>query len=462
MPAVFALVAAMPALTPAAGPATSPAASEPANYDQSRPPNPHTDQAALQRFADDRLGVMFHWGPAVLHNSEISWSMSNRAKYESVYKDFDPKHFDADAWAAVGKTAGAKYMVYVCKHHDGFCMWDTKTTDNNVMNTPFKRDVVADLSAACARQGLMFGTYLSIMDIHEAKWNRCYAARTPMPGYPEGIPHIEAFTAAQTAELLTKYNSQMMWYDGAWLQGWRTSDAPAKVEAVIRAGNPKALITRLGNNVDDYECMEARIGTYRSVPWEMVTSVAYPTYSYNTHIKYKPPSFFIQTLSRVVCGNGNLLLNFVPDADGAIPPEQQKIAAEMGDWLKTNGQAVYGTRGGPYYPNTWGGSTRRGRTIYLFLLPDAPETLHLPPCGAKVVGSRSLTGGSVSLTQNNAGIELSVPQSVRDPRTTVVELTMDAEVTEMVQASRPKVPVKQNAVPAPIEERTAPATGPAR
>jgi alpha-L-fucosidase len=302
------------------------------------------------------------------------------------------------------------------------------------------------------------------MDIHEARWNRCYAARTPMPGYPEGIPHIKDFTAAQTKELLTRYNSQMMWYDGGWLQGWRASDAPATVEAVIRSANPKALITRLGDAVDDYECMEARIGTYRSVPWEMVTSVAYPTYSFNTNIKYKPASFFIQTLSRVACGNGNLLLNFVPDADGAIPPEQQKIAADMGTWLKANGQAIFGTRGGPYYPNTWGGTTRKGKTIYVFLLPDAPATLKLPPCGAKAVASRLLTGGNVSVTQSDAGIEISLPPDQRDPSTTVVELTMDSAVTEMVQASRPKSPVKikQNAVPAPIEERTAPATAPGK
>ncbi len=457
---VFASLAMSPAVTFAAEGATS----QPVNPDQPRPVNPHTDQTAMQRFADDRLGIMFHWGPAVLHNREISWSMSNREQYESVYKDFNPKHFDADAWAAVGKRLGARYMVYVCKHHDGFCMWDTKTTDNNIMNTPFKRDVVAELSKASAAQGLMFGTYLSIMDIHEDKWNRCYAARTQMPGYPEGVPHIEQFTAAQTAELLSKYNSQMMWYDGGWLQGWRGSDAPAKVESVIRSINPHAIITRLGDQADDYECMEAKIGTYRSVPWEMVTSVAYPTYSYHTNIKYKPASFFIQTLSRVVCGNGNLLLNFVPDTEGAIPEEQQKIAADMGSWLQANSQAVFGTRGGPYYPNTWGGSTRRGRTIYLFVLPEAPESLHLPPCGAKVVSSRFITGGSVSVIQNDAGIDISIPQASRDPNTTVVELTMDREVTEMVQASRPKAPVKvkQNAVPPPIEERTAPATGPVR
>jgi alpha-L-fucosidase len=431
------------------------------NPDQPIPPNPRSDQAALDHFADDRFGVMFHWGPAVLRNAEISWSMSNRAKYESVYKDFNPKRFDADAWAAVGKMAGAKYVVYVCKHHDGFCMWDTKTTDNNVMHTPFKRDVVAELSKACASSGLMFGTYLSIMDIHEAGWDRCYAARTPMPGYPEGIPHIADFTAAQTAELLTKYGSQMMWYDGAWLQGWRTSDAPAKVEAVIRQDNPKAIITRLGNGSDDYECMEARIGTYRSVPWEMVTSVAYPTYSYNTHIKYKPASFFIQTLSRVVCGNGNLLLNFVPDMDGAIPPAQQTIASEIGDWLKANGPAVYGTRGGPYYPNTWGGSTHKGNVMYLFVLPEAPETITLPPCGRKVISMRYLTHVEPpNVAQTDAGLTVTVPKELRETGATVIELQMDGRVDDMVAASRPKTPVKvkQNATPAPIEERTAPAT----
>ncbi len=406
---------------------------------------------------------MFHWGPAVLHNSEISWSMSNRTKYESVYKDFNPKHFDAAVWAALGKTLGAKYMTYVCKHHDGFCMWDTKTTDNNIMNTPFKRDVVAELSRACQEQGLMFGTYLSIMDIHEDKWDHCYAARTPMPGYPAGLPHIADFTAKQTDELLTKYNSQMMWYDGAWLAGWRQSDGPVRVEAVIRRDNPRALITRLGDSVDDYECMEARIGTYRTLPWEMVTSVAYPTYSYNTHIKYKPASFFIQTFTRVLCGNGNLLLNFVPDADGAIPAEQQKIAGDIGQWVNANEKAIYGTRGGPYYPNTWGGSTHKGNKIYLFIFPESPATLNLPPCGAKVLSACLVSDGSErTFSQTDAGISLPIPRDI-DSAVPVIELTMDSEVTEMVQASRPrtKVKIKQNAVPAPIEERS-PATQPGK
>lgn len=445
---------ACPALTTEASAATAKSQTASAEKSAALSAYRHAPEAALQRFANMRFGIMFHWGPAVLRNQEISWSMSNRAKYESVYQKFDPKDFDPDAWAKLGNAVGARYMIYVCKHHDGFCMWNTKTTDNNIMNTPFKRDVVGELATACRRHGLVFGTYLSIMDIHEAKWNHCYPARTEMPGYPAGIPHIAEFTKQQTLELLKKYHSRIMWYDGGWLEGWRDSDGPFEVAEVIRKFNPNVLITRLGNQVDDYECMEARIGAYRSKPWEMVTSVAYPTYSYNTRIKYKPAAYFIQTLSRVVCGNGNLLLNFVPNMQGAIPDEQLKLAREIGGWLKINGEAVYGTLGGPWYPGAWGGSTRKGKDIFVYLLPDAPGVLHLPSCGAKVVGSRLLGGGTLTVTQSDDGIEISVPESARDSKVTVVELTMDKEVNGMIEASKHLLPArkKKDALPPPREE----------
>ena len=437
----------------AADPASQPVP-PPTGKEGAARPERQTDPESLARYADMRFGVMFHWGPAVLRNNEISWSMSNRAEYEAVYKKFNPEQFNPDAWAAVATTTGAKYVIYVCKHHDGFCMWDTQTTDNNIMNTPFKRDVTGELAGACKRQNLLFGTYLSIMDIHEAKWEHCYPARVPMPGYPEGIPHIEEITAKQTLELLKKYDSQIMWYDGAWLQGWRTGDSPAKVAAAIKTHQPKVLITRLGNAVDDFECMEARIGTYRTTPWEMVTSVSYPTYSYNTKIKYKSAAYFVQTLSRVACGNGNLLLNFVPDAAGAIPDEQTKLAKEIGEWLKTHGEAIYGTRGGPWYPGAWGGSTRKARSIFVHLLPDAPETLHLPACGAKVLHARLPGGGDATVKQTDTGLDLFVPSSIRDPKVTIVELTMDAEVSGMIESSKPEPHAKgkTDSVPPPREE----------
>ena len=224
--------------------------------------------------------------------------------------------------------------------------------------------------------------------------------------------------------------------------------------AQIHAANPKVLFTRLGNDVDDFECMEARIGAFLPEPWEMVSSVAYPTYSYNTRIKYKTPEYLVQTLSRVVCGNGNLLLNFVPDVEGAIPDVQMKLAGEIGGWLKTNGDAIYGTRGGPWYPGAWGGSTRKGGKVFLQLLPEAPEALTLSACSAKVLSARVLGGKPIPVKQSEAGLELTVPNSVRDPKVTVVELTLDAETKGMIEASKQHMPVKRktDAVPPPREE----------
>ena len=144
----------------------------------------------------------------------------------------------------------------------------------------------------------------------------------------------------------------------------------------------------------------------------------------------------------------------IPDANGGIPAEQLNLAAEIGGWLKTNGVAIYGTEGGPWYPDAWGGSTRNGKKIYVQLLSEAPETVVLPPCGVKVLSARLVGGEAIAVKTTGAGLELTVPNSLRDPKVTVVELTLDQEVTGMVEASKPKAAVKKkaDAVPPPREE----------
>ena len=400
---------------------------------------------ALRRFADMRFGLMIHWGPAVLRNEEISWSMSNRDEYEQCFAQFNPQRFDADEWASIATMAGMKYAICVTKHHDGFCLWDTRTTDANVMNTPMKRDVTGEFAAACRRRELCFGTYLSIMDIHEDKWNGCYPSGADMPGYPEGIPHILDFTTHQCLELMEKYQPDIVWYDGHWLQGWDTLTAKA-LDAKLKEVNPTILTCRLmvdpvikgeawdhEHNAGDFHSMEAKIGTYMATPWEVVTSVAYPCYSHNTELKFKTATECIQMLSRIVCGNGNLLLNFIPDKDGAICDVQKQIAKGIGTWLVSNGQAVYGTRGGPWCPGAWGGSTRCGNRIFLHLFPHVPETLRLPACDVNILAARALNGMPVTYTQNEAGVDLHLAKEGRDPMVTVVELTMDEEVTGMIK-----------------------------
>ena len=116
-----------------------------------------------------RFGMFIHWGPVSLTGHEIGWSRGAQTpieEYDNLYKKFNPTKFNADQWVAIAKAAGMKYIVLTTKHHDGFCLWDTKLTDYNIMNSPFKRDVVKELADACKKQGIAFGTYYSVCDWH--------------------------------------------------------------------------------------------------------------------------------------------------------------------------------------------------------------------------------------------------------------------------------------------------------
>ena len=150
--------------------ATALAADEPASKTSGKSPAWEPAQPeAIQRWRDMRFGMFIHWGPVSLKGTEIGWSRGAQvpiAEYDNLYKQFNPKKFDADQWAAIAKAAGMKYIVLTTKHHDGFCLWDTKHTDYNIMNTPFQRDVVKELAAACRKQGIAFGTYYSVCDWH--------------------------------------------------------------------------------------------------------------------------------------------------------------------------------------------------------------------------------------------------------------------------------------------------------
>ncbi len=136
---------------------------------------PAPDAAALQRWQDMRFGMFIHWGPVSLTGREIGWSRGTQTpieEYDNLYKRFNPTKFDADRWVAVAKAAGMKYIILTTKHHDGFCLWDTKQTDFNIMKSPFGRDVVNELAEACKRQGIAFGTYHSVCDWHHPDFPR--------------------------------------------------------------------------------------------------------------------------------------------------------------------------------------------------------------------------------------------------------------------------------------------------
>ena len=134
-------------------------ASSPHGLSAAPPPLPRTPPEAIQRWQDMRFGMFIHWGPVSLTGEEISWSRETKTPidvYDNLYRRFNPTKFDADKWVAVAKAAGVKYIVLTAKHHDDFCLWDTKQTDYNIMHSPFARDVVKELAAACRKQGMAF------------------------------------------------------------------------------------------------------------------------------------------------------------------------------------------------------------------------------------------------------------------------------------------------------------------
>ena len=166
-----------------------------------------TSAESLDRWRQMRFGMFIHWGPVSLKGTEIGWSRGAQVpqeEYDQLYKQFNPTRFNADEWVSLAKTAGMKYLVITSKHHDGFCLWDSRYTDYNIMATPFGRDVLAELSEACRRQGVMFCVYYSIPDW----WHPDYpkgspGGRTEKPN--PNMPRYFEYVKNQTRELIDKY-----------------------------------------------------------------------------------------------------------------------------------------------------------------------------------------------------------------------------------------------------------------
>ena len=395
-------------------------------------PNPE----ALKRWQDMRFGLFIHWGPVSISGERISWSRGAPTPievYDNLYKKFDAPQFDPDAWAAIAKAAGMKYVVLTTKHHDGFCLWDTKQTDYNVMNAPLKRDVVKELAEACRRQGLAFGTYYSVCDWHNPDFPRSGIGGSEVRAKSD-IEAYRRFLRAQVTELIQHCGPlQVMWFDVPQefdaAQGWENVRLCRTLQPDIlvndRAGGTK------GQGVGDFSTPERKIGAFNmDRPWESCMPLG-NSWSWKENDQIKPLDECIQSLVRIAGGDGNLLLNVGPMPDGRIEPRQVDRLKAMGDWLAKYGRSVYATRGGPFMPAKHVVSTCNGRTVYLHIIGWPEEVLRLPALPAKIVSSRLLTGGKVSVEQTDAGLEIGVPVGDRQEIDTIVALELDQPAMEI-------------------------------
>ena len=345
-----------------------------------RSTSPQTPAPSAQSLAtrmawwrDARFGMFIHWGlyavPAGEWEGKTShgeWIMNTAqipvAQYEKFRAQFNPTRFDAREWVRMAKDAGVRYIVITTKHHDGFCLFDSALTDYDVMSTPFKRDIMKELLDACREAGIRIGWYHSIMDWHHPDYlpRRDWEKRsTQGASFGRYVQHLKG----QVRELLTKYGPiDVMWFDGQWEGTWthargldmyrfvRSLQPDIIVNNRVDKGGGDFQMTRDASFAGDFGTPEQEVPPtgLPGVDWETCMTMN-DHWGYNSHDEnWKSSAQLIRTLADVASKGGNLLLNVGPTAEGLIPPPSVERLAAMGRWLKTNGEAIYGTSASPF------------------------------------------------------------------------------------------------------------------
>jgi alpha-L-fucosidase len=295
------------------------------------------------------------------------------ADYKALAPQFNPTAFSAHDIVALAKSAGMKYIVITSKHHDGFCLFPTDLTDWCVKSTPFHRDPLGELAAACKAEGIRLCFYYSIMDWHHPDWG----TRRPWNDVATGAPDMDRYTGymkAELKELITRYHPGVLWFDGEWESPW-THERGMELYAWLRRLDPDLIINnridkaRTGPGVDkdatvgDYGTPEQTIpidGYGPGVDWETCMTMN-DTWGYKkSDNNWKSTETIIRNLIDIASKGGNYLLNVGPTGEGLIPGASVARLNAVGRWMKVNGQAIYGTTATPFSKALpWGRCTKK-------------------------------------------------------------------------------------------------------
>ena len=431
---------------------------------------PSHDQR-MQWWRNARFGMFIHWGdyavPGGVYNGQQvgrggEWIM-NRAKipvatYQQYARQFNPTKYDADAWVKTAKDAGMKYIVITAKHHDGFAMFKSSASKWNIVDaTPYGKDVLKLLAAACKKYGLKLGFYYS----QAQDWNNpggAAARKIATEGWPNpDSTRIDAYTlehsghwdpaqttasmseyidkvaVPQVKELLTNYGDvAVLWWDTPTNM---TDEYAEKLQAVL-ALQPNIITNdrlKRPNFPGDYKTPEQKIPSSAELDgrdWETCMTMN-GTWGYKSYDhKWKSTEMLIRNLVDIASKNGNYLLNVGPDATGAFPEGSLTALKGIGQWMKVNGEAIYGTQGSPLPPLPWGRCTQKKKdnstTLYLHIFDwPADGKLHVPGIKEKVRNARLLAGGqTLSTTARADELIIDLPPQAPDKIATVVAVSL--------------------------------------
>ena len=409
--------------------------------------NEITQDERMGWWREARFGLFIHWGLYAIPAGEWGkdkdhgeWIRESAhipvAEYEKFQPQWNPVKFDADAWATAAHDAGMRYLVITSKHHDGFDLFDSAVSEWDVMNTPFHRDVLKELSEACARHGVRFCTYHSIMDWHHPDYlpRRSWEGDTrPVDG--ADFERFEKYLHAQVSEVITKYHPGVLWFDGEWESTW-THERGLALYELCRKLDPKLIInnrvdvhrsgmggfSESSEAVGDFSTPEQEIPAtgMNGVDWETCMTMN-DHWGWNKNDKHWKSSLdLVRMLIDIASKGGNYLLNVGPRPDGTFPPEALERMHALGAWLATNGEAIYGTSASPFDALGWGRCTQKsaaGDTLLYLHVFDWPKDgrLVLPGLGNEAREAHLLADPKVRLDVARAGDALAIALPSRAP-----------------------------------------------
>ena len=385
----------------------------------------------LKHWQNQKFGVLMHWGLYSVPGIVESWSIcsedwivrerkptyeEDKAWYWSQKDSLNPVNFDPSKWADVMKKAGMKYMIFTTKHHDGFCMFDTKYPDFSIAHGPFGKDprhnIAKEVFDAYRNKGFMIGCYFSKPDWHcKWFWNPYYATPNRRINYkkqqhPDWWQNYRKFTQNQLNELTTDYgNIDILWLDGGWITGEEIGLDTILVDA--RKRNPGMISvdrTIRGKN-ENYQTPEQGIPAKQlDIPWESCITLSH-AWGWTPNAKFKSPNKVIGILSEIVAKGGCLALGVGPKADGTLQPEVVKNLLQIGNWLNKNGQAIYSTVNAAHYNDgkVWFTADKNGKTLYaIYALEDGEKT------PKTITWTENKPKGKLILLQNGKSVKYTV------------------------------------------------------
>ncbi|AFK86286.1 MULTISPECIES: alpha-L-fucosidase [Thermoanaerobacterium] len=373
---------------------------------------------SINWFTNARFGMFIHWGLYAIP-ARGEWVRSqeriSNEDYEIYFREFNPTNYDPKKWAQLAKYAGMKYAVMTAKHHDGFCLFDSKLTDYKSTNTPVKKDLIKDYLDAFRKENLRVGLYYSLLDWHHDEYPAYNDPYHPMRGNElfrnkeyDFSKYVD-YMHSQVRELTTNYGKlDIMWFDFSYDD--KTGDAWGASELVkmVRSNQPEILInSRLGGNLKsidpevyagDFATPEQMIpaeGVFdelgNPVPWEACITM-------NDHWGYcaidkdfKSAKQIIRLLVECVSKDGNLLLNVGPNAKGEIPEESVEVLLQIGKWMNKNSDSIYDCGSSELPKPEWGRYTKNGKKLYAHIFERSLGPIVLKGLKGKINKARLLS-----------------------------------------------------------------------